>query len=84
MVPNSNWHLVLCIISYQYMHTTPACTPALLTSHVTSPCSCAPTMQGSNSLKKKMKERLRTTGKMDPHMYDQFNTGRLFACIASR
>jgi hypothetical protein len=31
-----------------------------------------------------MKDRLRAKSKMDPVLYDQFSTGRLFACVASR
>jgi small subunit ribosomal protein S8e len=34
-------------------------------------------------VKRKMKERLRAR-KIDQHLAEQFQTGRLFACIASR
>jgi small subunit ribosomal protein S8e len=40
-------------------------------------------LQGSNHVKRKMKERLRAR-KLDQLMADQFLTGRLYACISSR
>lgn len=39
--------------------------------------------QGSNNVKRKIKERLQKRH-LDTHMAEQFSTGRLFACIASR
>lgn len=39
--------------------------------------------EGSNHVKRKFKERTRTR-KLDPLLAEQFTTGRLFACIASR
>ena len=39
--------------------------------------------QGSNHVKRKMKERLRSR-KLDPILAEQFLTGRLYACISSR
>ena len=39
--------------------------------------------QVSNSVKRKMKERARGR-KLDSLLSDQFNTGRMYACIASR
>lgn len=39
--------------------------------------------QGSNHVKRKMKERLRAR-KLDQHLADQFALGRLLACISSR
>ncbi|KAG2439409.1 hypothetical protein HXX76_004766 [Chlamydomonas incerta] len=40
-------------------------------------------VKGSNHVKRKIKERLQKR-KLDAHMAEQFSTGRLFACIASR
>ncbi|KAG2502050.1 hypothetical protein HYH03_000544 [Edaphochlamys debaryana] len=40
-------------------------------------------IQGSNHVKRKIKERLQKR-KLDAHLAEQFSTGRLFACIASR
>ncbi|KXZ52092.1 hypothetical protein GPECTOR_10g1115 [Gonium pectorale] len=40
-------------------------------------------IQGSNHVKRKIKERLQKR-KLDAHLAEQFTTGRLFACIASR
>ncbi|GIL85773.1 hypothetical protein Vretifemale_14249 [Volvox reticuliferus] len=40
-------------------------------------------IEGSNHVKRKIKERLQKR-KLDPHLAEQFSTGRLFACIASR
>lgn len=34
-------------------------------------------------MKRKIKERLQKH-KLDPHLAEQFTTGRIFACIASR
>ncbi len=42
-----------------------------------------PPAQGSNHVKRKIKERLQKR-KLDSHLAEQFTTGRLFACIASR
>lgn len=44
-------------------------------------CCC---YQGSNHVQRKMKERLRGHKKLDQHLAEQFNTGRLYACISSR
>lgn len=35
-------------------------------------------------MQRKTKERARSHKKLDSHVGDQFNTGRLYACIASR
>jgi len=40
-------------------------------------------IKGSNNVKRKIKERLQKR-KLDTHLAEQFTTGRLFACIASR
>ncbi|GFH20194.1 40S ribosomal protein S8, partial [Haematococcus lacustris] len=39
--------------------------------------------QASNHVKRKLKSRLQTR-KLDAHLTEQFSTGRLYACIASR
>jgi small subunit ribosomal protein S8e len=44
---------------------------------------CAWYPQGSNHVKRKLKERLQKR-KLDVHLAEQFQTGRLFACISSR
>lgn len=50
---------------------------------LTAPFRPAAAPQGSNHVKRVLKERQRTR-KLDAHLAEQFQSGRLFACISSR